>query len=141
MFCPKCGAQIPAGSNTCPQCQASTGSSGNAPPPSGDYPADFFGHIKALFGPAALPPPSPTIDALRNSPPKNYIIFIILAIFLGGLGIHNFYAGYRDRGLAELVLWLVLTCISCGALGLLCWVYVIIDIIYIKQDAAGRPFV
>ncbi|NLF93452.1 MAG: TM2 domain-containing protein [Oligosphaeraceae bacterium] len=149
MFCPKCGAQIPDASSCCPQCQ--TGNAGGAAPggaapggyaaPTGAYPDNFFGHIKALFGPAALPPPSPAIEALRHSPPKNYVVFIVLAIFLGGLGIHNFYAGYNDRGLAELVVWLILTVISCGFLGIICWVYVIIDIINTKQDAAGRPFV
>ncbi len=138
MFCPKCGVQLPEGSSSCPQCQAGGNVPGTAP--AGNYPKDFLGHIKALFAPPVLPPSSPTIEALRNYPPKNYVVFIILAIFLGGLGIHNFYAGYRDRGLAELVVWLILSCISCGFLGILCWVYVIIDIIYIKQDAAGRPF-
>ena len=148
MNCPKCGAQIPDNSSICPQCQANIANGAaqaDAAPsgaaPTSAYPENFTGHIKALFGPAALPPPSPAIEALRNTPPKSHIVFIILAIFLGALGIHNFYAGYRDRGIAELVIFLVLTAISCGMLGPICLVYVIIDIISIKQDAAGRPFV
>ncbi len=37
----------------------------------------------------------------------NGIIYIVLAFFLGCLGIHNFYAKYWRRGLAQLVLTLV----------------------------------
>ncbi|NLZ62279.1 MAG: TM2 domain-containing protein [Lentisphaerae bacterium] len=154
MNCPKCGAQIPDNSSICPQCQANIANGAaqaDAAPsgaaPTSAYPENFTGHIKALFGPAALPPPSPAIEALRNTPPKSHIVFIILAIFLGALGIHNFYAGYSDRGKTELIVWaivLVASIISCGILSILsivCLIYVIVDIIYIKQDAAGRPFV
>ena len=37
-------------------------------------------------------------------PAKSGIIYIILAWFLGITGIHNFYAGYWGRGLAQLCL-------------------------------------
>lgn len=37
----------------------------------------------------------------------NGIIYIILAFFLGCIGVHNFYAGYWKRGLAQLALTLV----------------------------------
>ncbi len=34
----------------------------------------------------------------------NGVIYIVLAFFLGCLGIHNFYAGYWRRGITQLVL-------------------------------------
>lgn len=38
---------------------------------------------------------------------KNGIIYIVLAWFLGTLGLHNFYAGYWGRALVQLSLTLV----------------------------------
>lgn len=34
--------------------------------------------------------------------------FILLGFFLGALGIHNFYAGYSGRGIAQLLTVLLL---------------------------------
>ena len=36
--------------------------------------------------------------------PKSGIIYILLAFFLGKLGVHNFYAGFWKRGLVQLFL-------------------------------------
>ena len=38
--------------------------------------------------------------------PKSGIIYILLAFFLGTLGIHNFYAGFWKRGMLQLFLTL-----------------------------------
>ncbi len=37
----------------------------------------------------------------------NGIIYIVLAFFLGSIGIHNFYIGYWKRGLTQLVMTLI----------------------------------
>lgn len=39
--------------------------------------------------------------------PKSGVIYIVLAWFLGTIGIHNFYAGYAVRGLVQLFLTLL----------------------------------
>lgn len=41
----------------------------------------------------------------RNNP-KSGIVYILLAWFLGTIGIHNFYAGYVGRGVVQLILTL-----------------------------------
>lgn len=38
--------------------------------------------------------------------PKSGIVYILLAFFLGTLGIHNFYAGFWKRGMLQLFLTL-----------------------------------
>ncbi|MBQ7285674.1 MAG: NINE protein [Alphaproteobacteria bacterium] len=45
----------------------------------------------------------------RNNPAhaKNGIIYIVLAWFLGTLGLHNFYAGYWGRALVQLTMTIV----------------------------------
>ncbi|MBR4105898.1 MAG: TM2 domain-containing protein [Alphaproteobacteria bacterium] len=44
---------------------------------------------------------------LSSESTHNGIIYIILAFFLGCIGIHNFYVGYWKRGLSQLALSLV----------------------------------
>jgi TM2 domain-containing membrane protein YozV len=39
-----------------------------------------------------------------QSEPKSKLVAGLLAIFIGGLGIHNFYLGYTNRGLIQLLL-------------------------------------
>ena len=36
--------------------------------------------------------------------PKQWIVAVLLAFFLGTLGIHNFYLGYTTKGIIQLVL-------------------------------------
>lgn len=61
---------------------------------------------------------------------KNYIVTLLLAWFLGGLGIHRFYTGYILIGLVQL-----LTAGGCG-------IWALVDIISIAlnkyQDAEGK---
>ncbi len=44
--------------------------------------------------------------------PKSKIVAVLLALFLGCLGIHNFYLGYTRRGIIELITFLA------GAIGI-----------------------
>ena len=70
--------------------------------------------------------------------PKERITYILLGIFLGGLGIHNFYAGYSGRGISQLLIslligWLVLPLVAV-------WIWVIIEVCTVDKDADGNPF-
>lgn len=42
----------------------------------------------------------------EHTNPKNGVVYILLAWFLGTLGIHNFYAGYVKRAVVQLLLTL-----------------------------------
>lgn len=69
---------------------------------------------------------------------KSRVGFILLGLFLGGLGIHNFYAGYAGRGVVQLLLtlflfWTVIVPIAV-------WIWVIIEIISVDRDAFGNRF-
>lgn len=70
--------------------------------------------------------------------PKERITYILLGIFLGGLGVHNFYAGYSGRGISQLLIslligWLVLPLVAV-------WIWVIIEVCTVDKDADGNPF-
>ena len=68
---------------------------------------------------------------------KSRVAYIVLAIFLGCLGVHNFYAGYNGKGIIQLLISLF----SGGFLALGVWVWVIVEIITTDKDANGVPFV
>lgn len=69
--------------------------------------------------------------------PKRRITYIVLGIFLGTLGIHNFYAGRNSSGVAQLLItlltfWLVIPVIAV-------WVWNIIELIAVDKDGRGLP--
>jgi TM2 domain-containing membrane protein YozV len=69
--------------------------------------------------------------------PKTRVIFVLLGIFLGVFGIHNFYAGYVKKGTIQLCV----TLLSCFYAALLSWIWAIIEICTVNKDAEGTQFV
>ena len=63
------------------------------------------------------------------------LVYQLLAVFLGVLGVHNFYAGSNGRGIIQLLL----TVLSGGVLGVISWVWAVIEIFVIKNDANDVP--
>lgn len=68
--------------------------------------------------------------------PKSRLAYILLAIFLGYLGIHNFYAGYKGKAIAQLLI----TVLSLGMLSFVSWIWAIVEICTVNKDAQGVPF-
>lgn len=69
--------------------------------------------------------------------PKSRFAYVLLALFPGIFGIHNFYAGYTCRAIIQLLI----TVLSVGCLAPLVWIWAIIEACTMKQDAAGVPFI
>ena len=70
---------------------------------------------------------------------KSRVAFILLGFFLGGFGIHNFYAGYVGKGIAQLLItllgaWLIVPWIAVG-------IWILVELCTVKQDARGVPFI
>ena len=81
--------------------------------------------------------PQTSIQVSAESPKKRST-YILLAVFLGGLGIHNFYAGYAGRGLAQLLIlvltgWLILPAVAVG-------IWVLVEICSVTKDVNNIPF-
>jgi TM2 domain-containing membrane protein YozV len=68
--------------------------------------------------------------------PKSRSTFIVLGVFLGALGIHNFYGGYTGRAVGQLCL----TVLTLGYLGVIAWLWAIIEICIVTQDSTGLEF-
>lgn len=82
--------------------------------------------------------------------PKSKVIAIVLAFFLGFLGVHNYYLGYNKIGLFQLALYVVsifTVWFIIGGVGLLALgIWLIVDMIQIgvgsgrySTDVHGVP--
>ena len=69
-------------------------------------------------------------------PQKSKVAFVLLGIFLGTLGIHNFYAGYTGKGVAQLLI----TVLTLGYRGIVSWIWAIVEVCTVTQDSMGVPF-
>lgn len=94
MFCKSCGNEISEGTNFCPKCGASV--------------QDDVKNIVKTKNP--------------NESEKSRLAASLLAFFLGGLGVHRFYAGKIVSGIFQILLTF------CFCIG---YIWVVIDFIMI----------
>jgi TM2 domain-containing membrane protein YozV len=68
---------------------------------------------------------------LQNKSEKSWIATLLLCFFLGGLGVHRFYAGKIGTGVLQLL--------TCGGFGI--WVFIdfIMIIVGSFTDSEGKP--
>ena len=65
---------------------------------------------------------------------KDRMTYLLLALFFGCLGAHNFYSGHTGKGIAKLVMTaLVFT-------AFISEIWAIIEMFTVKADANGVPF-
>ena len=67
---------------------------------------------------------------------KSRVAYIVLGLFLGGLGIHNFYAGYHGKGIAQLLITLLIGWLVIPAIAVFIWV--VIELCTVNVDADGN---
>jgi len=70
--------------------------------------------------------------------PTSRVSFVLLGIFLGWLGVHNFVAGYTGKGVAQLAItiligWFIVPLLAVG-------IWNIVEVCTVTQDAKGVPF-
>jgi TM2 domain-containing membrane protein YozV len=90
--------------------------------------------------PIAPPPPAMIIEsAITTVPPpvaKNKMTFILLGVFLGALGAHNFYAGYYGKAIGQVCL----TVLTLGYGSPMSWLWAVIEICTVTRDNKGVQF-
>lgn len=114
MFCPHCGAEAAGHAVVCIKCGGS------------------------LALPVPPPAPAPTSASRAGRVSKPRLAFILLGIFLGVFGVHNFFAGYVGRGIAQLLITLLLGWLVFPLFAV--WVWNIIEICVVEYDAELVPF-
>lgn len=128
-FCKSCGKEVAPGIKFCANCGASVNSEGDQ-------------HYQQ--------PPQQNSYQAPNPESKSKLAAGLLGIFLGTLGIHNFYLGYKGKAIAQLVLFII----GCITSFLIVGIFIIIaveiwafieGIVLIaggkKTDAKGIPLV
>ncbi len=127
-FCRKCGTPAGRGSRYCWNCKNPTDA--NAA-----FCARCGAQLNSAFGQASC--------AQANPESKSKIAAGLLGIFLGGLGIHNFYLGYTGKAVVQLVL-LLLGFVTFGITSIIAGIWGFVEGILIltgsiNVDAAGKP--
>ena len=129
-FCPSCGTQCGPGYQNCPNCGAPMNGpaapGGNPPPPGSGYNPGYNGYYGAPH------------------PPRSKLAAGLLGIFLGSLGIHNFYLGYTSKAVCQLLLSVLGGIVTCGitTVAVEIWAFVEAIMIFtgsISCDADGVP--
>jgi TM2 domain-containing membrane protein YozV len=65
--------------------------------------------------------------------PKSRVAFVLLAVFLGSFGAHNFYAGYTKKA----VIQLCLTICTCFWASIVTWIWAIVEACTVMRDDDG----
>ena len=115
-YCSQCGNELNKGERYCPKCGTDS---------------------------EAKEPVTEEYISENGEQPKSKIGAGLLAIFLGYLGVHNFYLGYTSKGIAQLLLTLV-GWIACGLGPVAASIWGLIEGILIltgsiNKDANGIP--
>ena len=108
---------------------------GAMPPPSpGIFPSNYVPTMTyPTFGGYAAPPP----EIHSYTPRKSRVVFVLLAVFLGAFGGHNFYAGYVKKA----VIQLCITLFSCFFGSVISWIWAIVEAFMIDRDEDGIAFI
>lgn len=67
---------------------------------------------------------------------KSRTTFVLLGIFLGIFGVHNFYAGYARKGAAQLCL----TVFTCFYGAIISEIWAIVEVCIVSHDGDGQDF-
>lgn len=120
MQCPYCGNDVASGVGRCPSCGASI--------PVNSQPS---------YAPTGSSQPVPAQQFAGMGNAKSKTTYVLLGVLLGSLGIHNFYAGYKGKAIAQLLI----TILSCGYAAIISWIWAIVEICTVTKDAKGIPLV
>ena len=104
----------------------------NPPLPAAPAPGAPFPYTQPIS--PGYPYASPAARYARSD--KSRTTFIVLGIFLGMLGVHNFYAGYTGRAVGQLCL----SVLTIGFMAVVSWVWAIVEICVVTRDSAGLEF-
>ncbi len=106
----------------------------------------IYGGPLGLSSPATTGPGRPAASApasaysqpvpMPSHPPKSRTTYIVLGIFLGAFGAHNFYAGYTGRAVGQLCL----SVLTLFYLAIASWIWAVVEICVVDKDSAGIKF-
>ena len=121
MFCKNCGSEIDPNAAVCVKCGFQKGTGNKYCPNCGVEVAE--GQAVCVNCGVAL---KPVVAA--NGEQKSKLVAVLLALFLGSIGVHDFYLGYTKYGVIKIIL-AVCTC------GIGSSIWAIIDLVRLLTDS------
>jgi TM2 domain-containing membrane protein YozV len=83
----------------------------------------------------------PMPPTTRSTARCTRVLYAMLGVFLGWLGIHNFVAGYNSRAVTQLVLGVIGVLTSGCVVGIFIllgvFIWAIVDVVTINKDVDG----
>ena len=123
MYCTNCGKTIETQAVACPNCGFAPRQEHNYCPNCGEH-TDPNQMVCVNCG-----------ASLRSASSKSKVAAGLLALFLGGLGIHKFYLGYSKEGLIMLLVSVIGGVLTIGiASGVVATIALVEGIIYLTKD-------
>ncbi len=112
MFCTNCGKEMNDNQAICLECGVKTGDGTN-----------YCANCGQQVGPDATFCTNCGVAITRPAPEgaKKKLVVLLLAIFFGCLGIHNFYLGYTKNAVIQLVVSIALCWTGIGPLAMQIW--------------------
>ena len=95
MYCKNCGAVMEDSAGFCTGCGFQKGTGQKFCPNCGK---------EVIPGAVACPACGCALTGPASGEPKSKLAAVLLAFFLGGIGIHDFYLGYTKYGIIKIVL-------------------------------------
>lgn len=142
---PPSGLGLSAPNVAPPEMPPSAGAEAAPPPPSPMHdttavpPPPLPAGVAPMPLPAHYTPQRPASLAelyATYHPPKSRVTYILLGIFLGALGVHNFYAGYARKAAAQLCISLF----TCFYASFVSWIWAIVEVCTVTEDSEGIQF-
>lgn len=125
MFCKNCGQEMNDNQAICLGCGVKVGE-GTAFCQNCGKPVDAAAEVCLNCGVAIK-------KAGSDLAGKDKIVIILLLVFLGGIGIHNFVMGETKKGIAKILLS-VPGSLLCGIGPIICFVLLILELIKIATE-------
>lgn len=134
-FCTNCGSQCEDNYTNCPYCGSSFGGAQQA----NTQQYQQYGQQNGQYNQQQYGQPYNQNNNYQADL-KSKMLAGLLGVFLGSLGVHNFYLGYTGKGVAQLLL----TLLTCGMGATISGTWGLIEGIMIlcgniNTDAQGRP--
>lgn len=117
--CSFCGTPVGSGQGFCPQC-------GQPAEPGAAFCVRCGARLNGTMPTGPIVPPQ-----------KSRLAAGLLGIFLGGLGIHNFYLGYNEKGIAQIILFILCCGVPSSIWGFIEGILILCG--QISTDAGGNP--
>ncbi|NLX93416.1 MAG: TM2 domain-containing protein [Clostridiales bacterium] len=140
MYCRNCGTPLKPDNYICTKCGVPAGI-GNKFCPSCANPTDENAVMCVRCGVFFAAPQN---VAPQDAQQRSKLVAALLAFFLGTLGIHNFYLGYTNKGVTQLLLTLLASFLTCGLSAVAVQVWAIVEGVQlltgtINTDGNGYP--